>query len=33
MTNGDNGGQLIAALRDKISRAAAWDMHDKPIPR
>ena len=33
MTNGDNGGQLIAALRDKISRGAAWDMHDKPIPR
>ena len=33
MTNGDNGGALIAALRDKISRAARWDMHDKPIPR
>ncbi len=33
MTNGDNGSQLIAALRDKISRGAAWDMHDKPIPR
>lgn len=33
MTNGDRGGALIAALRDKISRAAAWDMHDKPIPR
>lgn len=33
MTNGDNGGQLIATLRDKISRAAAWDMYDKPIPR
>jgi CubicO group peptidase (beta-lactamase class C family) len=33
MTNGDNGGRLISALRDKISRAAAWDMHDKPIPR
>jgi CubicO group peptidase (beta-lactamase class C family) len=33
MTNGDNGGRLIAALRDKISRGAAWDMHDKPIPR
>lgn len=33
MTNGDGGGQLIAALRDKISRASAWDMHDKPIPR
>ena len=33
MTNGDNGGQLIAALRDKISRASSWDMHDKPLPR
>jgi CubicO group peptidase (beta-lactamase class C family) len=33
MTNGDNGGRVIAALRDKISRAASWDMHDKPIPR
>lgn len=33
MTNGDNGGALITALRDKISRAAGWDMHDKPIPR
>jgi CubicO group peptidase (beta-lactamase class C family) len=33
MTNGDNGGRLIAALRDKISRAASWDIHDKPIPR
>ena len=33
MTNGDNGGRLIAALREKISRASAWDMYDKPIPR
>lgn len=33
MTNGDNGGRLIAALRDKISAAAAWDMHDKPLRR
>ena len=33
MTNGDNGGRLIAELRAKISKAAAWDMHDKPIPR
>jgi CubicO group peptidase (beta-lactamase class C family) len=33
MTNGDNGGRVIAALREKISRAAAWDMYDKPIPR
>ena len=29
----DGGGQLIAALRDKISRASGWDIHDKPIPR
>ena len=33
MTNGDNGGRLIASLREKISRAAAWDKYDKPIPR
>ena len=33
MTNGDNGGALINVLRDKISRAAGWDMYDKPIPR
>jgi CubicO group peptidase (beta-lactamase class C family) len=33
MTNGDNGGRLMAALREKIARAAAWDMYDKPIPR
>jgi CubicO group peptidase (beta-lactamase class C family) len=33
MTNGDNGSRLIAALREKISRASAWDMHDKPLPR
>lgn len=33
MTNGDNGGRVIAALREKISRESAWDMHDKPLPR
>jgi len=33
MTNGDNGGRVITALREKISRAASWDMYDKPIPR
>lgn len=33
MTNGDRGGAVITALRDKISRAAGWDMHDKPIRR
>jgi CubicO group peptidase (beta-lactamase class C family) len=33
MTNGDNGGRVIAALREKISIASAWDMHDKPLRR
>ena len=33
MTNGDAGGRLIAALREKISRGAAWDMYDKPLRR
>ena len=33
MTNGDNGGRVISALREKITRAAHWDMYDKPIPR
>lgn len=33
MTNGDNGGRLINALREKISRASAWDKYDKPLRR
>jgi CubicO group peptidase (beta-lactamase class C family) len=33
MTNGDNGGALIAALREKIQRAYRWDVYDQPIPR
>jgi CubicO group peptidase (beta-lactamase class C family) len=33
MTNGDNGGRLIAELREKISKASAWDMHDTPLRR
>jgi CubicO group peptidase (beta-lactamase class C family) len=33
MTNGDNGGQLGADVRDRVARAYAWDMFDKPIPR
>jgi hypothetical protein len=33
MTNGDNGSRVISALREKISRAAHWDIYDKPIPR
>ena len=33
MTNGDNGGRLGADVRDRVARAYAWDMFDKPIPR
>ena len=33
MTNGDSGGRVITALREKISRSAAWDMYDKPLRR
>jgi CubicO group peptidase (beta-lactamase class C family) len=33
MTNGDNGGRVIQALREKISSLSSWDIHDKPIPR
>ena len=33
MTNGDNGSRLMAALREKIARASAWDMYDKPLTR
>ena len=33
MTNGDNGQRVIMALREKITRAAAWDMYDKPLRR
>jgi CubicO group peptidase (beta-lactamase class C family) len=33
MTNGDNGGALINALREKITLASAWDIHDKPLRR
>jgi CubicO group peptidase (beta-lactamase class C family) len=33
MTNGDNGGRLMAELRKKISEASAWDMYDKPLTR
>ena len=33
MTNGDNGGRLMAALREKIARGSAWDMYDKPLTR
>jgi CubicO group peptidase (beta-lactamase class C family) len=33
MTNGDNGTALINVLRERIQRAYAWDIFDKPIPR
>jgi CubicO group peptidase (beta-lactamase class C family) len=33
MTNSDSGTPLMIALQEKISRASAWDMHDKPLPR
>jgi len=33
MTNGDNGGALIATLEKRIERAYGFDIHDKPIPR
>ena len=33
MTNGDNGGALVAALQDRIQQAYQWDVLDKPIPR
>jgi CubicO group peptidase (beta-lactamase class C family) len=33
MTNGDNGGRLIAELKPLLQRAYSWDIFDKPIPR
>lgn len=33
MTNGDNGGALMQALRERIQQAYQWDVLDKPIPR
>jgi CubicO group peptidase (beta-lactamase class C family) len=33
MTNGDNGGALVQALRSRIQQAYQWDALDKPIPR
>lgn len=33
MTNGDNGGALIAELRSRIEKAYKWDVLDTPIPR
>ena len=33
MTNGENGGALIGALRLRIQQAGTWDTLDKPVPR
>jgi CubicO group peptidase (beta-lactamase class C family) len=33
MTNSDSGGTLMQEVRERISRAYAWDMLDKPVPR
>jgi CubicO group peptidase (beta-lactamase class C family) len=33
MTNGDNGGAVIGALRRMIQREYQWDALDEPIPR
>ena len=33
MTNGDNGGALIEALRKMIEQDYAWDSLDQPVPR
>lgn len=33
MTNGDNGGALLAELNRRIQEAYQWDALDKPIPR
>jgi hypothetical protein len=30
---GTTAGRLMAALREKIARASAWDMYDKPLTR
>jgi len=33
MTNGDNGGALMQAIRSRVEQAYQWDALDKPIPR
>ena len=33
MTNGDNGGQAITEIVDRVAAAYSWDVRDKPLPR
>jgi hypothetical protein len=33
MTNGDNGGQVITEIVQRVAAAYGWDMLDKPLPR
>jgi CubicO group peptidase (beta-lactamase class C family) len=33
MTNGDNGGQVVTEIVQRVAAAYGWDMLDKPLPR